>query len=383
MKSSLCPQSVSPVEGIVTHPFRGNYGGMLQCCALHRVLASLGIKAALHVGPKVHQHDSSWLIDAPFRHIRDWIRFRLGIRSKKNIYLKHQMMRAALQFRLSQLPATIDAGVSDAAFRAYIVGSDQVWRGKYARYIETLPYFFLDFASPEQRSRSIAYAASFGTDEWEGTPEETEQCRQYLREFKAVSVREHSGVRLCREIFGVEAVQMPDPTLLLEPQAYDEIINSANTDVPAAPYIAAYVLDPTRDVRSLVEQIANTDHLELVTLQHDTRAKKLKDRIPRTPAQWLRSIRDARLMITDSFHGCVFSILYNIPFVCLGNAKRGSSRFESLFETFGLQDRLTTSSDPRELSRLLHSPVDWDCVNRRLAGERARGIDFLRENLAV
>lgn len=97
--------------------------------------------------------------------------------------------------------------------------------------------------------------------------------------------------------------------------------------------------------------------------------------------QWLRYLRDCDAVVTDSFHGCVFSIIYNKPFVCLGNEGRGSTRFDTLFQVFGLEDRLVTSRDPEKVLRVLQKPIDWERVNAIHEAERQRGLDFLKSNL--
>lgn len=243
-------------------------------------------------------------------------------------------------------------------------------------------FFFLDFATREQRKRSISYAASFGSDEWEGTPEETEECGRLLREFKAVSVREHSGVKICKEVFGVDAVQMPDPTLLLHTSDYEKIIDSEKTWLPESKYVAAYVLDETAGKSELLQESAGALNWQLQHLMPHATAKKRRDRFPISVPQWLRLIRDCEYFITDSFHGCVFAIIYNKPFVCLGNEGRGNARFDTLLDTFGLEDRMLTNATPEEIYRGLHTPIDWERVYAIHDAERERGINFLKENLS-
>ena len=263
----------------------------------------------------------------------------------------------------------------------FIVGSDQVWRAVYARVLTAPPFFFLSFASQEQRKRSFAYAASFGTDEWEGTPEETVECTRLLKDFKAVSVREHSGIRICREVFGVEAVQMPDPTLLLEPEDYSRLIRRWWTRRLPHPSMAVYLLDETDEKKKLTQDIAEQAGLYPQQLTAHGDAPRAMDRIPLSIPQWLRCIREAECVLTDSFHGCVFAIIYNKPFVCLGNEGRGNARFDTLLGTFGLEDRLITNATTEKVLQVLNTPIDWKRVNAIHDSERERGINFLKENL--
>lgn len=110
-------------------------------------------------------------------------------------------------------------------------------------------------------------------------------------------------------------------------------------------------------------------------------AKKLRDRILPTVPQWLHLVRNCDYFITDSFHGCAFAIIFNKPFVCLGNEKRGSARFDSLLGIFGLQDRLVSKLEPDTILHILNTPIDWDKVNAIRRSEQERAFDFLRKNL--
>ncbi len=266
--------------------------------------------------------------------------------------------------------------------RAWIVGSDQVWRAGYVNHWGGLPFFFLADVPVEVRSKSIAYAASFGTEKWSGTEEDAKVCAPLLSDFRAVSVREHSGINICREQLGVAAVQMPDPTMLLSTDDYNELIAKEKTWRPTSGYIAAYVLARTSAKDSLLTECSGMEQMEVQHLLPQATAKKRRDRYPVSVCQWLRLIRDSKYFVTDSFHGCVFAIIFNKPFVCLGNALRGNARFEALLGTYGLENRLLSNPSPEELLRVLATPIDWARVNEIRASERARGIRFLEENLS-
>ena len=98
--------------------------------------------------------------------------------------------------------------------------------------------------------------------------------------------------------------------------------------------------------------------------------------------QWLCSFRDANFIITDSFHGCVFSIIYNKPFIAIGNKSRGLSRFTSLLKLFGLEGRLVDClSEVNE--DVVNMNIDWRKVNAILKDEQRRSRKFLKENLNV
>ena len=95
--------------------------------------------------------------------------------------------------------------------------------------------------------------------------------------------------------------------------------------------------------------------------------------------QWLCSFRDANFIITDSFHGCVFSIIYNKPFIAIGNKSRGLSRFTSLLKLFGLEGRLVDClSEVNE--DVVNMNIDWRKINAILKDEQRRSRKFLKEN---
>lgn len=180
----------------------------------------------------------------------------------------------------------------------------------------------------------------------------------------------------------MEAVQMPDPTLLVTKEDYERVIRSEKTRIPKVPFFASYVLDASDDTSQLLDDVESDMKLYHQRLLPRTTARKRWDRFYCTVAQWLRYLRDCDAVVTDSFHGCVFSIIYNKPFVCLGNEGRGSARFDTLFQIFGLEDRLVASRDPEEVLRVLRQPIDWRRVNAIREAERQRGHEFLRCNLA-
>ncbi len=357
---------------IITHPLWGNYGGMLQAYALQTVLQDCTqIKAEVKHG----MHPQLNLLGY-IKYLLRKLQLSIGFTSPHTPIHTRVILDMAESFRTQHVECSDGVNIDK-----YVVGSDQVWRKSAADYIGGIRQFFLDFATKEQRNRSIAYAASFGTAEWEGSPEETKECVRLLREFKAVSVREHSGVKICKEVFGVDAVQMPDPTLLLHPEDYGKIIDSEKTWLPDDKYAAVYVLDETESKAELLQLSAKTMNIQLQHLMPHATAKKRRDRFPISVPQWLRLIRDCEYFITDSFHGCVFAIIFNKPFVCLGNEGRGNARFDTLLGTFGLEDRIITGATPEKVMTVLNSPIDWKRINTVLDTERKRGINFLKENL--
>jgi len=260
-------------------------------------------------------------------------------------------------------------------FEAYMVGSDQVWRAQKYSYIK---YAFLGFVSAKNAKR-IAYAASFGVDKWEFTPRETKRFRRQIKRFDNVSVREDSGVQLCAEYFSIRALHVLDPTMLLSVKDYLKLVEAENEQEVEGD-LFVYILDDNEDKAIIATKICSATGLN----KYEANKKKLTDNVSKnelpTVTSWIRGVSQAKYVLTDSFHGCVFSILFNKPFIAVGNKARGLTRFESLLRMFGLSNRLiTASADAR--SELFFDEIDWDHVNHLLQNHRVRSKQFLENAL--
>ena len=250
-------------------------------------------------------------------------------------------------------------------FDAFIVGSDQVWR---ACFSPNLPHFFLDFLG-DAPVRRIAYAASFGIDDWDASAEMTERLRPLAGRFDSLSVREKSGVDICREQLGVEADLMPDPTMLLTAEDYLALCGSVSEPEPNQAYIAVYAIDPTVKMNELIARFAEEHQVPAVRIGRfnwETGSEPMES--------WIRGIARARYVITDSFHGTVFSLIFGKDFITFNNGWRGAGRFHTLLDGFGLSNRLV---DADKVSGIVIPPVDRERVARELAGLRQKGISFI------
>jgi len=270
-------------------------------------------------------------------------------------------------------------------FDAYIVGSDQCWRPRYSPNIRN---YFLDFASSQKDVKRIAYAASFGVEEWEFDEADTRVCRDLLSYFDAIGVREDSGIGLVSRYLGRhDAVHLIDPTMLLTVDQYRDIIDSDNR-VPSDGHLFLYLLDKDDQKDRLIQDMAKK--MNLVSYDSMPRKRLGVDDVTNanaaefafiSPVQWLRGFQDAAFVITDSFHGTIFSILFNVPFITIGNEERGMSRFTSLLKMFGLESRLLINPSCNAIQNINFADIDWTDVNNILDRERHKAISFLKSNL--
>ena len=269
--------------------------------------------------------------------------------------------------------------VKEGYYDIIVVGSDQIWRPCYlTQCIGSVDCSsaFLSFAKDWDVKR-YAYAASFGVDKWEFPTENTAEYAALAGKFIAVSVREDTGVELCRKYLGIDAKHVLDPTMVLSADDYMRLVSAA--DVPESRgTLFCYILDTNIGKSFLVERIAKKRGLKPFRIMNAVRGKRSEARKRGYPVieTWLRAFHDAEFVVTDSFHGCAFSIIFGKPFVAIGNIDRGLSRMQSLLRMFGIEDHLISDIseyDPRKSYALPAS------VGERLSRLRREALDFISQ----
>ena len=241
--------------------------------------------------------------------------------------------------------------------------------------------FLLDFAEANKDVKKIAYAASFGVDKWEFSDEETKIAKHLLPLFDAVSVREDSGVTLCENYLGVQAEHVLDPTMLLDKEDYISLIK-AECEPQSEGNLFTYILDSSEHKQKIVDNLADKLKLKPFEVQpkykhpsKDNIKKNIEDCVYPAVTKWLRAFYDAKFVVTDSFHGCVFSIIFNKPFIAIGNKDRGLARFKSLLSLYRLENRLN-NVNPDSLDI-----IDWSFVNNSRTNFKEKSLHFLNSNL--
>lgn len=262
----------------------------------------------------------------------------------------------------------------------FIVGSDQVWRTKWLQ--EKVKHYFFDFV--DENKKKIAYAASFGVDFWEGDKKLTEEIKPLIKRFDAISVREESGVNICKDIFGIDnAVCVLDPTLMISKEDYQPILDDwKDKSHLKEKYIAHMLLDDDEKLRRESQNIANYLKADINYIKG--RYKKIfwKSYFAYNKvSQWLTYLKDAELVITDSFHCTVFSLIFHKKFIVVANPKRGIARLETLLGKVGLQDRLFTDIKDVMKSGILDKEIDYTEVDKKLEVHRRYSMEFLKKAL--
>lgn len=375
--------------GILTQPLHNNYGGLLQCYALQTVLQRMGHEA--WVLQRIHRYEQNcWRSRAEIvlknvikRLIGREVCKKMSDEQKQTIgchtryfaekYINPRTEAIYSTYRLKQM-------AYDLGIEAYVVGSDQVWRPMYSPCITN---YFIDFDCRSQVKR-IAYAASFGVDHWEYTHHDTKRCAALVKHFDTVSVREASGVDLCKRFLGVKAQHVLDPTLLLDRADYERLVANEQ-EPPRDGSLFCYILDKAANKQQIIESSARATALQPFYTMPELEptianvARDIEACVFPAVTAWLRSFMDAKMVVTDSFHGCVFSIIFNKPFWVIGNAERGMARFKSLLSQFGLEERMISVQDIATTN--WQKPIDWQRVNARRDALRVESLHFLQDCL--
>ena len=229
--------------------------------------------------------------------------------------------------------------------------------------------------------KRLAYAVSFGTDQWEYNKEQTAHCCELIKLFDAVSVREESAVTMCKQFLHRDVQQMLDPTMLLTANDYAILFKNKSLQ-PIEGEMLVYILDENTKKLNVVTQMSNK--LGYKPFQANSsyiNRKDLQSEMQYPVEQWLKGFQDAQFVITDSFHGTVFSILFGKPFVVLGNEERGLARLKSLLKLFGLENHLMLQDGLAENG----DDYSWDrqVVSQKLDELRKDAYAFLTTHLVA
>ena len=375
--------------GILTQPLLANYGGLLQNYALQQVLLRDGNDVCTFDWGKQSRYqkiasDIKWRVIQSLVHSKD----RVYVPTQKELSVIRKKTNAFIDKYINTTPVICsysDFGriAKKGEFDAFIVGSDQVWRPKYNEYLKAM---YLGFVH-DDKIKKIAYAASFGTDEWEYNLEESKLCASLAKLFNLITVREDTGIDLCKKHLGVDAIHVLDPTLLLKKEDYIHIVE-IEKEPSSIGNLYNYMLDPSQRKQDVINRVAESCNLKPfkvlpeycgVAITKEKVRNHIEDCSFPSVGSWLKAFMDAEMTIVDSFHGMVFSIIFNKPFWVIGNKSRGLSRFTSLLRKLHLESRLLDENNANSFDA--QAPIDWDKVNSIIDAEREKSLLLLYSEL--
>lgn len=376
--------------GIITYSdSKDNYGQVLQCWALQTVIKSLGHRPYLIrykniKAPRKGKITKKLLkILMVYPAIISIINKRKNLRLQRLIALNEERnkQRKFIDFKNKYIQSFDREyfGVEELRDNppvadCYITGSDQVWGGSLLN--ENTKAFFLDFGNPN--IPRIAYAASFGTDKY--SEDTSDILKMMLRPFTAISVREESGVSICHQC-GKKAIMTLDPTLLVPRIDYERLITYEKEDN----YIFIYslnIFDKKQVNWNNLRNYAKDNHLRLVVTQSSGYivGDEIFDGVEYRYAsieEWLSLIKHAKFVVTPSFHGIVFSYIFQTPFVFApilkGQYSQGNNRIYNLCSLLGI--------NPIDASQGYNSSIysyyKWDIMEKNLNKHINKSMTFL------
>ena len=382
MSKGIYMRDISRKVGIVTLHGYHNYGNKLQNYAMHKVLSDFGfttdtliLHKQLHFFSTIQNRFKMIFRQSPSKSIEIVIkRFKPKRYSKEDEKLVNSRTDIFKQFSKDYLSEKfLKLDIDNVAkinkeYNYFVTGSDQVWNPVY---ISNMEKYFLTFAD---KSKRVEYAPSFSCPKLPKSHEK--KYRKWLREMSRVSVRETEGAEIIRELTGINAPVLVDPTLLLSKKQWLSIANKASNR-PEQGYILTYFLGETSsDTEQYIQNLAQEKNTKIIRLGdiHD------KESYITGPREFIDYINNAAVLLTDSFHGVVFSILLETPFLVYErktNIPTMYSRIETLLDRFDLRHR-----EARNVVQDIFD-IDFGHTYEILEFEKEKSLNYLRDALNI
>ncbi|MCK5129868.1 MAG: polysaccharide pyruvyl transferase family protein [Clostridiales bacterium] len=346
--------------GTITFHWGTNYGATLQAYALQQYLLSQGYDTEIidYKPRKVRQYEMLWtFVRRDFKRLIKLRKFNIFRKfflslSKRTYYTNKQLVNLCQHYD------------------TYITGSDQVWNVAFTDHAEGKPTlsYYLNFA--DKNKKRVSYATSFGTNE---LPDKIKSLVvSDLEQFDAISVREATGKGIIEDM-GFDATITLDPTLLLKENDYNKLLVGVKTKNTYP--LFSYIL---HDNQSFAHELK--DHV--YSTYFDSKQDAKYENEPISIPEWLYNIKNAKLVLTNSFHGVIFSILFHKKFIVVPvEGSDMNDRIITLLNYVGLSDRLITSVNKEAIDRLINSNTDWNKVDSDLQVYKKSSEAFLHETL--
>ena len=343
--------------GIVGWWYNDNYGGCLTYYALHQVVNKMGLSVLMISKPRI---DETKTLDYN----------TISCRFAKKHY---EISKTYHPDRLGKLNDNCNT---------FLSGSDQLfnyWLWEYSG-----PSYYLDFAAPNKNI--VSYASSFGNG-YNAPAWFSNKIGYWLRRFDALSVREDYAVDICRDYFGIKAEKVLDPVFLCDTQEYDKLIEDVHLKRENN-YMLSFFLDPNEEKRQAILKLSKKLKKKYVNLVHASNIENNMKclNLDNTKGnvdieEWLFYYKNADFIITDSFHGTCFAIIFKKPFISVANMQRGEKRFVSILSELGLMDRLIYNIEDAWNKNELILPIDYEKVYEKLNKKKEHSYNWLKNAL--
>lgn len=359
-----------PTACIATFYHQANPGANLQAYALSRVLGRMGIRAEMIDYRRPAR-------DAAGQSVRQKVAKIVTQSKRRDAYyadFRQRFLKESLRTYLS----LEDIQTTPPQAAAYICGSDQIWNPMLLSGGRLDPAYFLQFGSPD--IPRFSYAASMGG--YVPDVEVSSMIRECLKNYSYVSVREPRAQKYLAQLLGREVALSMDPTLLIDD--YSELLDSVD-DTQDRPdrYVMVYALQQTATIASAASRVADTSNLPVYSYGGPALPWKVVGRrvIEHGPIEWLRWIKGAETLVTNSFHGLVFGLLFRRRVIVVpleGALQSRNERLVNLCELLGIGGAF----NPHDVKRAAKTATNWDAVFEKLQYEREVSCSYLKRAVA-
>lgn len=352
--------------GIITFHWGTNYGAVIQAYAQQEYLKKIGHDVSI-INYRPERYKKTLLKCFLIR--RFWlipIKLIEFFKEKKiEEFREHNLNETVIYSSLQELQE------NPPKLEVYICGSDQIWNPSFTTLGEgkTTTAYYLDFG--ESKIKRLAYAVSFGCDE---LPQKAaDVAKNYTQKFSAISVRENSGLKIVKKLGYPDPIILCDPTLLLTSSDYSKLFKS-NVDLKEKTVYNYILREKDKRVDTLNDLLSNEYIIK----------SNRKGFISSSMPEWLSNIRHSSLVVTNSFHGMVFAIIFKRPFIVVGAENKASEmngRFTTLLNYLDLEKRFIYKVEPDIIRDLKNDDIDWLKIQNKIDGLRQKAFNFYNENL--
>jgi len=370
--------------GILTYHFTNNYGGLLQAYSLQKFLKNKGYKVDfINYVPKHVEQGGKYLNIFNLKNLIGNIKIfymkiiNLYINNflDKKFLLKFDNFRKKkLGVNLYKVKNSIDLKNISSKYKILIAGSDQIWNTSEQFGLDK--NYFLDF-SPN--TINISYAASFGKDKIE--KKYYSEVKNLIKNFNKISVREKSGFNILTKLTNNKITLTPDPTFLID--NFDSILPKKN--IVKDNYIFCYNLRSDYLVRKLSFFLSKKYDLPILCpFNVNRRWPQIGKTVYPGPEEWLSLLKNSKFIVTNTFHGVVFSILFKKKFIAAElpkNKKKYGDRVKFLLKQFELDDRLLKIYNLKKIDKLLNNDINWNKVKLKTKELKVKGANFLNNSI--
>lgn len=393
----MCKENETMI-GIITLYYKNyNIGGLLQAYALQKILSNLNIESEQ---VRVWHYKREYItfqnkVSRKIGHIiKNPIKEAKVTINNSNLKKRRKLIQDELLIRENLMEQFMDRiphsnevydiyNISESLqlYNGYIVGSDQIWNDDYI----TQDYMKINMLSFVPNTiLKMSYAASIGKHnnfkDW------FINDLGYLKKFDAISVREKTANAFLKNR-KIESIVTLDPTLLLEKDEWNKFVNKEKLECKSQ-YVFTYFLGKDKENRIIAEKIAKRNNLSIVNFAHAINYFRDEDKyygdykiVEYSPDDFINYIANAKIVITDSFHAAVFSIIFNkefwvVPRLDDSGISSMNSRLNDLLETYGIQERYINNQEDAE-NKNLYKKINYDDVNKHLNEQRKDSIEFI------